>query len=126
MIVLDTHALVWWLEEGDRLSRAARRAIEEADRVLVPAIVFWEVALLARHGRIELGRPVAEWVRLVLSLSRVEVAPFTPELAVGSVELEMHADPADRFIACTALAHGAPLVTKDRHLRKLRGLRTVW
>lgn len=126
MIVLDTHALVWWLDGHDRLGPQARRAIEEAGAIIVPSIAFWEVALLARDHQIDLGRPVSEWVRLVLSLSRVEVAPLSPEIAVASVLLEMHPDPADRFIVATALARGAPLVTKNGKLRKIPGLRTIW
>jgi PIN domain nuclease of toxin-antitoxin system len=65
-------------------------------------------------------------VRLVCSLSRVEVAPLTPEIAVASVQLDMHPDPADRFIVATALAHGAALVTKDTKIRQLKGFKTIW
>jgi PIN domain nuclease of toxin-antitoxin system len=54
------------------------------------------------------------------------VALLTPEIAVASVSLDMHPDPADRFIAATALAGGATLVTKDAKLRKVAALRTIW
>jgi PIN domain nuclease of toxin-antitoxin system len=54
------------------------------------------------------------------------VAPLTPEIAVASVQLDMHPDPADRFIVATALAHGAALVTKDTKIRQLKGLKTIW
>jgi PIN domain nuclease of toxin-antitoxin system len=126
MIVLDTHALLWWLGTHERLSARARRAVEGGDGLLVPSIVFWEAALLARDRKVELGRPAPEWVRLVCSLSRVEVAPLTADIAVGSVELDMHADPADRFIVATAMARDAALVTKDSRLQKLKGLETIW
>lgn len=126
MIVLDTHALVWWLGDPERLSVPARQALAGEDRLIVPSIVFWEVALLVRDRRVELGRAIPEWVRLVCSVSRVEIAPLTPEIAVDSVQLDMHPDPADRFIVATALAHGAALVTKDRKVRKVKGLKTVW
>jgi PIN domain nuclease of toxin-antitoxin system len=126
MIVLDTHALLWWLGTPERLSARARRAVEGEDGLLVPTIVFWEAALLARDRKVELGRPAPEWVRLVCSLSRVEVAPLTADIAVDSVELDMHADPADRFIVATAMARDAALVTKDSKLRKLKGLKTIW
>jgi len=88
--------------------------------------VFWEAALLARDRKVDLGRPVPEWVRLVCSLSRVEVALLTPEIAVDSVQLDMHPDPADRFIVATALARDAALVTKDSTLHRLKGLKTIW
>ncbi|HEX7669301.1 MAG TPA: type II toxin-antitoxin system VapC family toxin [Polyangiaceae bacterium] len=126
LIVLDTHTLVWWLGEPDRLSVRARNALDGEDGLIVPSIVFWEVALLVRDRRVELGYAMPEWVRLVRSLSRVEVAPLTPEIAVDSVDLDMHPDPADRFIVATALARGVPLVTKDRKIRAVEGLETVW
>jgi PIN domain nuclease of toxin-antitoxin system len=126
LIVLDTHSLLWWVGEPEHLSAPARRAIEGEDKLLVPSIVFWEVALLVRDKRVELGHAMPEWVRLVCSLTRVEVAPLTPEIAVNSVQLDMHPDPADRFIVATALSRGAALVTKDRKIRKVEGLRTVW
>jgi PIN domain nuclease of toxin-antitoxin system len=126
LIVLDTHVLLWWLGKPERLSTRARRAVEGEDVLVVPAIVFWEAALLARDRKVDLGRPAQEWVRVVCSLSRVEVAPLTPEIAVASVHLDMHPDPADRFIAATALARGAALVTKDSKVRQLKGLKTIW
>jgi PIN domain nuclease of toxin-antitoxin system len=126
LIVLDTHVLLWWLGRPERLSARARRAVEGEDGLVVPSIVFWEAALLARDRKVTLGRPVPEWVRLVCSLSRVEVAALTPEIAVASVQLDMHPDPADRFIVATALAHGAALVTKDTNIRQLKGLKTIW
>jgi len=65
-------------------------------------------------------------VEAVLSVPRVIALPLTPSIAVRADGLEMHADPADRFIVATALEHGAKLATKDKALRRLRGVRTVW
>ena len=47
MIVLDTHAWVWWLTQPEKLGKKAARAIDKADRVGVPAICAWEVAMKA-------------------------------------------------------------------------------
>ena len=52
--------------------------------------------------------------------------PLTAEIAVQADELELHSDPADRFIVATALHHDVPLVTKDRHMRALRFVDTIW
>lgn len=126
MIILDTHALLWWLVSPKRLGKAASTAIENADTVGVPAIVFWEVALLSRLERIALDRPVMDWVEAVLSVPRVASLALTPSIAVRADGLDMHADPADRFIVATAIEHGVKIVTKDQALRRLRSVGTVW
>ena len=128
MIVLDTHVLLWWSQQPELLSNAAATAIDSADRLLLPSICFWEAALLVRKGRFALkrGQPVTEWANDILAIPRVIAVALTPELALTADALEMHADPADRFIAASALSRQAPLVTKDDALRVLPWLSTVW
>jgi len=126
MIVLDTHALIWWSSDPARLSARARRAIAAEERLGVPAIVFWETSLLVRKRKLDLGMPTGDWADRVLAIPRVEPLDMTPEIALEADGLAMHADPADRFIVATALRSGASVVTKDRLLRALRFVRTVW
>jgi PIN domain nuclease of toxin-antitoxin system len=128
VIVLDTHALVWWTQQPELLGNDAAEAIVHADRILVPAICFWETALLVRTGRLALkrGQSVDEWASEVLAIPRVIAVALTPALAQSADALQMHPDPADRFIAATALEQHASLVTKDELLRALSWLKTVW
>ena len=128
MITLDTHAAVWWTQSPEHLSTPAAEAIRGADRILIPAIVFWEVSLLVRRERLRLndGQPVGAWARQVLAIPRVEEVPLTAGVALAADAAEMHPDPADRFIATTAHQLDAPLVTKDRLLRDLPWLATTW
>ena len=126
LLLLDTHAVVWWTLTPQQLSRRAAREIAAAEVLGVPAIVLWEVALLARKGRLELDMPVAEWADALLCIPRVRPLPLTPTAALAADALDMHPDPADRFIVATAREHNATVLTKDRLLRKLRGIRTGW
>jgi PIN domain nuclease of toxin-antitoxin system len=133
MILLDTHALLWWQAGGERLSPAARRAIARADAVLISPISCWEVATLLTKGRIALDRDVHVWVRDLLGSDGVEPAPLSPQVAVAAALLGaagFHGDPADRFLYATALEHSVPLVTKDDTIRayaeKVGDMRTVW
>lgn len=126
MVVLDTHVVVWWAGEPRRLGRAARARLAGEDRLGIPAIVFWEVSLLVRERRLDLGMPVSDWMRAIQAVPRIEALPLTAAIAVQADELDMHPDPADRFIVATALQHGAPLVSKDRSMRALRFVETVW
>ncbi len=126
MIVVDTHALFWWVREPGRLSARAKREIDTAHAVGVPSIVFWEIALLARRRRIDLGSDVRGWVREILSIPRIEPLPLTPDIAVRADELSLHPDPADRFIVATALEHHRPLVTRDRLIIDAGVVRAIW
>lgn len=129
MIVVDTHAWLWWTDDPDRLSARARAAIEQAEAIGVPTICCWELAMLVERGRIALEREVARWVRQALAQERVEALPLTAQLAVDAALLEREGfvgDPADRIVYATARAGGSPLVTKDRRLHSFDRALAVW
>ena len=119
MIVLDTHVLIWAMNDDTRLGTAARAAIEETaqtDRIGISAITPWEIGLLAERGRLRLGREVGVWIEAALALPGINLVPIGPTIAIDSVRLpgNFHADPADRFIVSTARHCDACLVTADR------------
>jgi PIN domain nuclease of toxin-antitoxin system len=131
VIVLDTHALIWWVNDPTTLSKPAKIAIDAAvnsKSIYVSCISSWEIALLVERGRLRLALDVRDW------LCRCEALPFLTfvavnnAIAVESVRLPdfPHADPADRIIASTALSLGASLVTKDDKLRNYAHLKTIW
>lgn len=126
IVAVDTHALLWWTLEPAKLGAKARAALDGAERIGVPAIVFWEVALLARLGKITLGSSTADWLRDVRSIARIEPLPLTPEIAVAADALVMHPDPADRFIVATAIQQQLSLVTKDKAIQSAKVVATIW
>ena len=127
MIILDTHAWIWWAAKPSLLSRRARTAIEGASELGICAISVWEVAMLVGHGRLVLDRDVELWIKQALALPKVSSIPLSPEIAVSAATLpRLHGDPADRMIAATALSLRAPLVTKDTKLRSDQRLNAMW
>ena len=127
MIVLDTHAWLWWVSDPDRLGRAARKQLESSDLIGVASVSCFEVAAAAAKGRISLDRGALEWLHQAIALPHVELLPLTPAIAVKATELgRFHGDPADRLIVATALLESAPLVTKDRRIRKYQAVVTIW
>lgn len=121
MILLDTHALVWMDEDDAALGPRARDVVQqawEAQRLAVSAISFWECAMLQARGRLKLPRSPLAWRADLLTAGLIEV-PIDGEIAMLAAGIEsLHKDPADRFIAATAIVKGAALVTADAKLLK--------
>jgi PIN domain nuclease of toxin-antitoxin system len=129
MVVLDTHAWLWWVADRTRLSAAAAAAIEESESIGVAAISCWEVAMLALRGRIALDRDLARWVRQALAQQGVAALPLTPPVALAAALLERErfgGDPADRMIYATAREAGARLITRDARIREFDPRGTLW
>ncbi len=131
MIVLDTHAWIWFASKPEVLSRKAKKAIDaavKAKSVLVSSISVWEVALLVKTKRLELSMDVADWLAKSENLPFIQFMPVSNSIAVKSVNLPqpLHPDPADRVIIATALSAGAPIVTKDKKISDYAHVRTIW
>ena len=117
-LVLDTHV---WLDVAfgrGRFAPRVRRWVDAAARastLYVAAITPWEVAMLARSGKVRVAGPTLDWLTKAFQLTCTAVAPFEPSVAVDSVELPAwtHGDPADRMIVATARSMNARLVTRD-------------
>jgi PIN domain nuclease of toxin-antitoxin system len=118
-VLLDTHALLWWQAGGERLSNDARAAIDGATALRICPITFWEIAMLAEKGRIELDRDAVEWTNALLTDDRIIAADLEPAVAASAGALPgFHGDPADRLIYATARRLAAVLVTKDSQLHR--------
>ena len=128
-LLLDTHALLWWKASSDRLSTGAARAIEAADALFVSAVSFWEVATLARLGRIDLDRPAATWAADIVD-GGVNCIDISARIAAVAGAYEGgHGDPADRLILASASLNRLTLMTKDRRLSDMAvavGAPVIW
>jgi PIN domain nuclease of toxin-antitoxin system len=131
LIVLDTHAWVWWLGAPERLSKKARAEIDQAadqHSAFVSSISAWEVAFLVERGRLDLAMPVERWLRKAESVAGVEFVPVDNDVGVRSVRLPeyRHSDPADRMILATAMRLGAQVVSRDRRMADYPHVKTIW
>lgn len=129
MIVLDTHAWVWWAGETGDLSATAAEAIAEAEEIGVCTISCWEVAMLVARGRLELNSEVETWVAAALALPRVDAIQLDSRTATraGSLDRnEFPGDPADRIIYATALGRGTRLVSRDERIAGFDPARVLW
>jgi len=131
MIVLDTHVLIWWVDDPTQLSKPAQAAIEKAMQtksVYVSCISSWEIALLVERGRIKLTLDVRDWLARCEAIPFLSFVPVNTAIAIESVRLQdfPHTDPADRIITATAMSLGAQLVTKDEKICSYSNIKTVW
>ena len=131
MILLDTHAWIWFVDNPDLLGPAARKAVEHAaaeGTVHVSAISTWEVFMLVKKGRLRFRVDPQAWVARCERVSFFDFVPVTNDIARLAVALPDSAppDPADRLIMATAAHLGVPLVTKDDRIRSCKAVRTVW
>lgn len=133
MIVLDTHAVLWWVNGDSQLSQNALAAIEQELRgdggvILISAITAWEIALLLEKGRITLSMGIDDWLDTVEEIEGVRIVPVDIATAVESTRLpgEFHKDPADRMIVALARHYNAVLVTADEKINDYRHVKTVW
>ncbi len=133
MIVLDTHALIWWVDDDAQLSDRARKAIKkeissDAGQVLISTITAWEIALLVDKGRLTLTMDVKDWIDTVAAIEGVRFVPIDNDIAMQSVKLpgEFHLDPADRMIVALARRLSTPLITSDAKIQAYKHVKTIW
>jgi PIN domain nuclease of toxin-antitoxin system len=129
MILLDTHVLIWLVNEPAKLSKRANEAIyaaRESDGLAISAITLWELAWIATHGRLDFVGTVDALVERIIS--RIAIRPITPQIAILANQLPStySNDPSDRLIGATAMAEGIALVTKDRAIRDCKQIKTIW
>jgi PIN domain nuclease of toxin-antitoxin system len=131
MILLDTHALVWWVSGIEPLSVKARRAVADALRrgpVYASAISLLEIAAASRRGRLVLGVPIEKWLDDLSALPELRLEPVSADIArqAGLLGEGMHGDPIDRIIVATARILKVRLVTADNRLRRSGEVQAIW
>ncbi|HKV25890.1 MAG TPA: type II toxin-antitoxin system VapC family toxin [Candidatus Acidoferrum sp.] len=124
-LLLDTHIWIWLVESPGRVGRnAARELRDTANELWLSPVSTWEVLLLHRKKRLFLPTNPEDWLPQALAGIQRH-APITHEIVMASEKLPLHNDPADRFIAATALVHDLTLVTADQRLLGLGPIRTM-
>lgn len=124
--LLDTHIWFWYLTGSDRLPTGLRSTITDASgRLWISPISVWELGILEQRGRIRLDGGFRSWIQAAQRRFPLQEASLTQEVAARSCELDLpHRDPADRFLAATALIHELTLMTVDERLEDAQWLST--
>jgi PIN domain nuclease of toxin-antitoxin system len=125
VLLLDTHALVWWAAGDRALSKRVKRLIEdEATTVFVSAATAWEIATKVRLRKLRWTSPGS--LASYCAEQRFELLPVT--FAHGEragAWPQAHGDPFDRMLAAQSSIEGIPLVTNDAQIKGF-GVETIW
>lgn len=126
-LLLDTHAVIWWVTDSPQLPVRAREAIASpGQRVVVSAVSGWEISLKQSIGKLR-GVPDAP-ARLAPELARLgfETLPISFEHAVDGGALPgPHRDPFDRLLIAQARRENLTVVTRDPIFSDY-GCKTLW
>jgi PIN domain nuclease of toxin-antitoxin system len=111
MLLLDTHALLWWLADDPALSPTARTAIAAGPtRVLVSAASAWEMSIKRAQGKLD----CPDDLEAELGRHRFQALPITVAHALVAGGLPRHhGDPFDRMLIAQAQLHQLTVVTHD-------------
>lgn len=133
MIVLDTHALIWWVNGDSLLSIQAKVTIDGEQSspegvILLSTISAWEIAMLIEKGRLALTMSVDDWLNGVGEIEGVRFVPVDVRTGIEATRLpgEFHKDPADRMIVALARHLNVPLITADEKIQAYPHVHTIW
>ena len=117
-LLLDTHALLWWLDDSPILSEKARSAVADGEYlVFVSAVTIWKIRIKEALGKLKIPRNF----RRVLEAQSFENLDITSDHAHAISGLpDHHRDPFDRMLIAQAKIEGLTLVTHDRDLKKYK------
>jgi PIN domain nuclease of toxin-antitoxin system len=126
-LLLDTHAVLWFLANDPKLSSAARMAIVDPGNTRwVSPISLLEIVLKNRLGKLPLPDPFGAMFPASLDAADMHLLPLEPDHIEPLTVLPLHhKDPFDRLIAATALVEGLTLISADS-LFDTCGLTRIW
>lgn len=109
--LLDTHVLLWWLTEPEKIHLKARSIIQDkSNDVFVSSASFWEIAIKNSIGRITMPHNLLE----VVAIEGFKILPIMPDECIGVTDLPLlHADPFDRLLVAQAKLHDFVIITRD-------------
>ena len=125
--VTDTHSLVWYFTDDQRLGKRALKIFEstvKAGQIIVPTVVLAEILYIAKKDRIPLG--FEETVARIEALANFEIPSLDLDVLriadTIDAPLEMH----NRLIVATAIHYGAALITRDDQITQSKAVKTIW
>ncbi len=126
-LLLDSHALIWYVDQDQLLSRTAHAAITDPNNdLLLSAATVWEIGIKVGLGKLPLSPPFRQWMNQAIADLGLSLLPITVEYTdVQGTLPSHHRDPFDRLLVAQSLTEGMPLVSADTALDAY-GVSRIW
>jgi PIN domain nuclease of toxin-antitoxin system len=126
-ILLDTHVWIWLLAGSENLNPKLKTILgSEDNEIWLSPISVWETLVLGEKKRLRLLPDPISWVQRALAQGSFREAALNTEVAIRSRQIKLpHQDPADRFLAATAMIYDLTLATQDRDLKNILDLKVL-
>jgi PIN domain nuclease of toxin-antitoxin system len=112
-MLIDTHTLLWFLDDDSRLPASTKQRIENAETVLVSIVSLWEIAIKVNIGKLTLKTPFIS-IQQNLNTLGIDIAPITFADTETYLSLPLHhRDPFDRILIAQAISRNLVLVSRD-------------
>ena len=131
MYVTDTHPLIWYATgKHSQLSPKVLSAFQKAETfealIYIPAVVFWEIAMLESLGKIKLKEKFDCWADQLLGRNNFEIVPLETSIIARSVGFNFNKDYFDKAIVASAIELDVPLITKDVVITESKLVEIYW
>jgi len=125
--LLDTHAVIWWVDHDNLLNDSAHAAIADpSNDLLLSAATIWEIAIKVSLGKLTLSMPYRQWMDQAIANLGATLLPITVRYADVQAGLPRHhGDPFDRLLVAQAIVEQIPIVSNDPALDPY-GINRLW
>ena len=128
MIILDTHALLWWTLDPAEMSPKAYKLCSEVglNRGFISSISIWEIGVKIENKKLDIGMTIESYLEKIESLNILKIVPVDENIWIESLALKWeHRDPADRVIVATARLKKLQIITRDNKISAFYK-ETIW
>lgn len=125
--LLDTHALLWFLNGDEQLSLKARMAVADPqNRCFISMASLWEIAIKMKLGKLDLQFDL-QALSVHLAKNNIELLPIAFEHILETMDLEdQHRDPFDRIIIAQAKFEKLIIISKDSNFHRYQSIKILW
>lgn len=126
-LLIDTQAILWYVDQDHLLSRPAHAAITDpSNDLLMSAATLWEIAIKLAVGKLQLSLPYRPWIARAVADLQLGLLPIRDDHAERQITLPFHnRDPFDRMLAAQALVEDVSLVSADS-IFDAYGVTRIW
>jgi len=125
MYILDTHALLWYLTDSDRMTKKLKIFISNCETLSVSIASLWEIAIKQSLGKLKIDSTISQ-IEQICYQKDILILPIKPlDLDLIGNLPHIHGDPFDRLIICQTIQESATLITTDSIIPKYP-VNTYW